>query len=101
MKLVGASNTYVRAPIVVSGIMYGIASGVIALVLIAALAYWSDTLILRVAGVDVAQNFSFAINVFSSYFTSNFGQLFSIIMGTGIVLGGLSSYVAARRYLHV
>jgi hypothetical protein len=32
---------------------------------------------------------------------SNFGQIFSIIVGSGIVLGGLSSYVAVRRYLRV
>ncbi|MDE1975381.1 MAG: ABC transporter permease [Patescibacteria group bacterium] len=101
MKLVGASNVYVRGPMVVSGIMYGIASGAIALVVIAAAAYWSDTLILRLAGVDVAANFAFAVNIFSLYFNKNFAQLLVIIMGSGIVLGGLSSYIAARRYLRV
>ncbi|MCX6715913.1 MAG: permease-like cell division protein FtsX [Candidatus Taylorbacteria bacterium] len=101
MKLVGASNVFVRGPLVVSGIIYGVISGVITLVLLAVFAYWSDTAILRLAGVDVAQNFSFAIDVFSSYFTTNLGQLFGIIMGTGVILGGVSSYVAARRYLHV
>lgn len=101
MKLVGASNVYVRGPLVCSGIMYGIISGVIALVMIAALAYWSDTIILRFAGVDTAANFALVVNVFSDYFSKNFGQLFSIIMGSGIVLGGVSSYIAARRYLRV
>ncbi len=101
MKLVGANNIFVRGPLLVSGIMYGIVSGVIALVVMAAAAYWSDTLILRLAGVDVAANFSLAVNVFSSYFNQNFGELFAIIMGSGIVLGGLSSYIAARRYLRV
>ena len=101
MKLVGASNVYVRGPLVVSGIMYGIVSGIIALVVLASLAYWSDTLILRFAGVDAAANFAFAVNVFSDYFSANFGQLFSIIMGSGVVLGGISSYFAARRYLKV
>lgn len=101
MKLVGASNVYVRGPLVISGIMYGIISGVITLVLLAAFAYWSDAVIIRLAGVDVAENYSFAVNVFSSYFTTNLGQLFGIIMGAGIILGGVSSYIAARRYLHV
>jgi len=101
MKLVGASNTYVRGPFVVSGIMYGIISGIITLIVMAAAAYWSDRIILRLAGVDVAANFQLMINVFSTYFAKNFGQIFSIIMGSGIVLGGLSSYVAARRYLKV
>lgn len=101
MKLVGASNTFVRGPLVIAGIMYGLFSGVIALILLAAFAYWSDSLIIRLAGVDVAQNFSFAINVFSSYFTMHFGEIFATIVGAGIILGGVSSYIAARRYLHV
>lgn len=101
MKLVGASNVFVRGPLVISGIMYGIISGVVTLVLLAVFAYWSDLLIMRVAGVEVAQNFSFAINVFSNYFTANLGELFGVIMGAGVILGGVSSYIAARRYLHV
>lgn len=101
MKLVGATNVYVRGPLVVSGIMYGVISGLIALIIMAAVAYWSDLLILRIAGVDVAQNFSFAVNVFSTYFNDHLGEIFGIIMGTGVILGGVSSYIAARRYLKV
>lgn len=101
MKLVGASNIYVRGPLVVSGIMYGIISGLVTLILMAAFAYWSDLVIMRLAGVSVAQNYSFAIDVFSTYFTTHLGEIFGIIMGAGIILGGVSSYIAARRYLHV
>ncbi|MEI6396634.1 MAG: permease-like cell division protein FtsX [Candidatus Taylorbacteria bacterium] len=101
MKLVGASNTYVRGPFVVSGIMYGVISGVITLIILAAVSYWGDSIILRLAGVDVAANFQLMVNVFSNYFIRNFGQIFCIIMSAGIILGGLSSYVAARRYLKV
>ena len=101
MKLVGASNTFVRGPFVVSGIMYGFISGIITLIVMAVGAYWGDTLILKLAGVDVAANFQLMVNVFSTYFAKNFGQIFSIIMLSGVVLGGLSSYIAARRYLKV
>jgi cell division transport system permease protein len=101
MKLVGASNIYVRGPFVVSGIMYGITSGIITLILMAGFAYWSDSIVLRLAGVDVAANFSLIVNVLSAYFVSNFAQIFVLIMGSGIVLGGLSSYIAARKYLKV
>ena len=45
MKLVGASNVYVRGPLVVSGIMYGVISGVITLVLMAAFPCLSDFLV--------------------------------------------------------
>lgn len=101
MKLVGASNVYVRGPLVVSGIMYGIVSGIITLILMAAFAYWSDAVVLRFAGVEVASDFSLVVNVLSSYFIDNFSQIFIIIMGTGILLGGVSSYIAAKRYLRV
>jgi len=101
MKLVGASNIYVRGPLVVSGIMYGIVGGLITLVLMATFAYWSNAVILRFAGVQIAADFSLLINVLSSYFVQNFAQIFLIIMGSGIIMGGISSYVAARRYLRV
>jgi len=101
MKLVGASNVYVRGPLVVSGVMYGIFSGLITLVLMAAIAFWSDAVILRFAGVEIAANFGLVVNVLSEYFTKNFSQIFIIIMGSGVILGGISSYIAARRYLRV
>jgi cell division transport system permease protein len=101
MKLVGASNTYVRGPLVVSGIMYGVISGVITLILMAAFAYWSDALILKFAGVQVASDFELAVNMLSRYFTQNFGQIFIIIIGAGIILGAIPSYIAARRYLKI
>lgn len=101
MKLVGASNIYVRGPLVVSGIMYGIIASIITLVLMAAIAYWSDMAILRFAGVQVASDFSLIVNVFSTYFAQNFIQILIIIFGSGVLLGGVSSYVAARRYLKI
>lgn len=101
MKLVGASNMYVRGPFVVSGIMYGVVSGIVTLILLAVVAHYSDTLIIHLAGIQGVNDFSIIVNVLSKYFLENFGQIFSIIMGSGIVLGGLSSYVAVKRYLRV
>ena len=101
MKLVGASNIYVRGPLVVSGIMYGIIASIITLVLMAGVAYWSDMAILRFAGVEVASDFSLIVNVFSTYFAQNFVRILIIIFGAGVILGGVSSYVAARRYLKI
>ena len=101
MKLVGASNIYVRGPLVVSGIMYGLIAGVITLGVMAAFAYWSDALVLRFAGIQIASDFSLIVNVLSSYFKTNIGQIIGLIMGAGIILGGVSSYFSARRYLKV
>ncbi len=101
MKLVGASNMYVRGPLVVSGIMYGIVSALITLIAMATVAYWSDAVILRFAGVQVASDFELVVNVLSRYFMQNFAQIFLIILSAGIILGGVSSYIAARKYLRV
>lgn len=101
MKLVGASNMHIRGPFVVSGIMYGVVSGVLTLVILALGSYYSDAAMIRLVGIEGAQDFSLIINVFSTYFLQNFGQIFSIIMGSGVVLGAISGYLAVRRYLNV
>ncbi len=93
MKLVGASNMYARGPFVISGIMYGIFSGVITLVILALASYNFD---------HTSIGFLMLANLkFFPYFVQNFGEIFIIIMGSGIVLGAVSSYLAVRRYLKV
>ncbi len=101
MKLVGASNSYIRGPFVMSGIMYGILSGIFTLIVLAFFAHYSDIAIVKFAGVQDTQDFGLIINVFSKYFLANFGQIFAIIMASGIALGAISSYLAVRRYLNV
>ncbi|MBL7045648.1 MAG: ABC transporter permease [Parcubacteria group bacterium] len=91
MKLVGASNTYIRNPFVVEGVLYGIAAAIITLVL-----FYPVTLSLGSA----TEGFFSDINIFE-YYLGNFGQIFVIIMGTGILLGAVSSYLAVRRYLKI
>lgn len=101
MKLVGASNYYIRGPFMISGVMYGIISGLLTLVILGAFAFYSDALLVKFAGVQSVNDFSMFAKVFSSYFIQNFGQIFAIILGSGIVLGGVSSYLAVKRYLRV
>ena len=101
MKLVGASNSYIRWPFVVSGIMCGIVSGVFTIVLLSILAYYSDVAIVKFAGLENANDFGLTSSILLKYLLSNMVQIFSIIMGSGIVLGALSSYLAVRRYLKV
>jgi cell division transport system permease protein len=101
MKLVGASNAYIRGPFVTSGIMYGIFSALLTLVILALFAYYTDAAVVKFAGVQGTTDFGLIINVFSTYFRTNFGQIFAVIVGSGIVLGAISSYLAVRRYLNV
>ena len=89
MKLVGASNSYIRGPFVFEGIMYGIVSAIITLILFYPLTLWLGPL---------TENFFSDINLFD-YYIDKFSKIFFIIFGSGILLGALSSYIAVRRYL--
>lgn len=100
MKLVGASNMYVRGPFVVSGIMYGIASAILAVIILGLFAYYMDALYIRFLHAypgDISE----IKHILFSYYVTNFSQIFTIILGSGIVLGAVSSYIAVRRYLNV
>jgi len=91
MRLVGASGSYVRGPFVVTGVMYGLVSGVIALILFLPITYWLG---------PITENFFTGINIFT-YYMSNFAEFFVLIIGAGVLLGAASSYLAVRRYLEV
>ncbi|KKR47150.1 MAG: Cell division protein FtsX [Parcubacteria group bacterium GW2011_GWA1_40_21] len=91
MKLVGASNRYIRGPFVVSGIMYGFVSAMLTLVLFYPITFYST---------KTTENFFMGLNLFD-YYIRNFGQIFLIIAGSGILIGAVSSYLAVRRYLRV
>jgi cell division transport system permease protein len=91
MRLVGASGKFVSGPFIVEGVIYGVISAVITIVLFYPLVLWLG---------PITESFFSGINLFH-YYISNFGQLFLILLLTGIVLGGLSSFIAIRRYLKV
>ena len=89
MKLVGASNMYIRGPFVVGGIMYGIFSAIVTLIILYPITYWLG---------PVTDAFFGGINVFS-YYIAHFGEIFLILISAGIFIGAVSSYMAVRKYL--
>lgn len=91
MNLVGAGHWYVRGPFMIAGILYGVVSGIIVLALLYPLTAWLGPASLRFLGT---------FDVFSYYVTS-FWLIFLVVMGSGILLGIISSYLAVRRYLRV
>ena len=91
MRLVGASSMYIRGPFVVEGMMYGGIAGIITLIIFWPLTHWLG---------PVTENFFSGVNV-ASYYWHNFFQILLIIMGSGIALGVVSSYLAVRRYLKI
>lgn len=91
MELMGASRAYIRGPFVVEGVMYGIISALITLLLFYPISLW---------GAEFTSNFFGSSGSFT-YYVNNFGELFVILMVTGIGLGGISSYIAVRKYLDI
>lgn len=91
MRLVGAGQIYIRAPFVVEGVLYGLIAGAITLILFYPLTFWLGS---------ATENFFGGVNVFH-YYLSNFPLLFLVIVGSGIALGALSSFLAVRRYLRI
>jgi cell division transport system permease protein len=91
MNLVGASNWYVRGPFMIAGVLYGVISGIMVLLILYPIAIWLG---------PGSEQFLGNFNVYT-YYTSNFAFLFVIVMGTGVGLGAFSSYLAVRRYLRM
>lgn len=91
MKLVGASNAYIRWPFVIEGIMYGVVSAIFTLILFYPVTIWLG---------PFTENFFGATNVFD-YYVNNFSQMFSILIISGIALGSISSYLAVKKYLRI
>jgi cell division transport system permease protein len=90
MNLVGATRWYVRGPFVVAGILYGVISGIVVLAILYPATAWVG---------PASERFFGTFNVFD-YFLRDFAWLFIAIMGMGVALGAISSFLAVRRYLH-
>lgn len=91
MKLVGASNWFVRGPFLVEGVLHGIiASAFSFLVIIPGVGFLGPKLL----------NFLPEINLVS-YIGNNFWSLLFFQTLGGIILGVFSSWVAIRKYLKV
>lgn len=91
MRLVGASTGYIRGPFFVAGAIYGFISAIFTLILFYPVTLWLG---------NTTQDFFVGLNVFH-YYASNFGQIFLIIVGSGIAIGSISSFLAVRKYLKV
>jgi cell division transport system permease protein len=91
MRLVGASDWYIRGPFLVEGILYGAFAALSALIILTPLLYFFSPKISILAPDS---------NIFKWY-TDNFFLFFLLQLILGIVLGGASSIVAIRKYLRV
>jgi len=91
MKLVGASNWFVRGPFIVEGVLHGvIASAFSFMVILPGIGFLGPKLF----------NFLPEINLMN-YIGDNFWTLLLFQTLGGIILGAFSSWVAIRKYLKV
>lgn len=91
MRLVGANNSFVRGPFIVEGMMYGLVAAIIATGFFYPATEW-----LR----DATENFYGGIDLFQ-YYIAHLNEIFTILLLGGIFLGGISSFLAVRRYLKI
>lgn len=88
MRLVGAGSKYIQGPFIISGVLVGITASVITILLFFPISIWLGNQVTDFVGINLY-----------SYFKSNFFQLFIIMLGSGILLGSISSALAIARYL--
>jgi cell division transport system permease protein len=91
MRLMGASNGYIRGPFIVAGILAGVVASVIVLILFYPLSWYAGNALASWLG---------GFNLFA-YYTSHFPLFFAILTGSGFLLGAIASWFAVRRYLRV
>ncbi|MDO8574249.1 MAG: permease-like cell division protein FtsX [bacterium] len=91
MRLVGASNIYVRGPFVVMGVIYGVITAIISVVLAMPVIWFASPYVkLFIPAMDLRE-----------YFAAHFFLIFSYQLLFGIGIGVISSFIAIRRYLKV
>lgn len=91
MKLVGATNWYVRGPFMIEGILYGGISAMATSLLFFPLVWAvSSKVSVFLPSIDLMR-----------YFAENFFEFFVVLFVVGIILGVGSSFLAIRRYLKI
>ena len=94
MKYVGATNSFIRFPFVVEGIVIGLVAGAITILLLG-LAY--NAIMPAFANADISINMGIKIVSFAELFTS----IVTVYLILGIGLGVVGSSISMKKYLEV
>lgn len=88
MRLVGAENRYIRGPFMIEGMIYGVIASLLTMIVFIPITIWAGRKMTTFLG----------LNLFD-YYLQNAGQIFIIVLVSGVVLGSISSFLAIRKYL--
>jgi cell division transport system permease protein len=89
MKLVGATDWFIRWPFVIEGVLVGALGGLVAVLLLA---------VLKIAVVDpLAAEFT----LIAAPDTMNFPLLIALLLGAAVAVSALGSGISLRRFLRV
>jgi len=91
MRLVGASNSFIRGPYVVEGIIYGLVAGILSVIIALPIIYFVSPYV---------KIFISEMNLWL-YFTSNLIGILGYQLLFGVGLGVISSVIAIRKYLRI
>ena len=88
MRLVGASDAYVRWPFILEGVFIGVAGALITLLLLLSVSAPISDLARQIAG-EVPLGFDRSLTV----------QIVSVVLAAGLGLGGLGAWISVQAYL--
>ena len=91
MKLVGASNMFIRGPFIVESVLYSLVATIITLVLFFPATIWvTRKTVFFFEGLNI-----------NSFYTAHFIELTLTLLIFGSVLTVVSSFLAVRKYLKI
>lgn len=93
MKIVGATNWYIRWPMIIEGILYGLVASVISLVIL-----FPATNVLSPRIESYFQGYGLNL---AHYFNSHILEIIGLQILVAVFLGVISSTIAIRKYLKV
>lgn len=93
MRLLGASNWYIRGPFVVETVLYGIISAVVSVSVVHGL------FAISASTFEASSLGLLDIQYSSNYFAGHFWVILTSQLAIGILIGAVSSLIATRRYL--
>lgn len=92
MRLVGASNWFIRGPFIIEGLFYGLVGALLTAILIYPVLFVLTPKISGFLELDVASY---------NYLGLNFWPLLFLQLGLGVALGVVSSLIVIRKYLRI